>query len=133
LPGFDDIFFKLAILSLGLLRIAQDIQIFACILDPRYTTLKNRYKLVAIVFLIGMVNSLDESILNISVALSDRGFMSNTVVIFTSLSGGAVGGMELSVGSNYPLRGSKMTLWEGGLRTVAFVVSDLIVDNCKFL
>jgi len=133
LPGFDDIFFKLAILSLGPLRIAQDIQIFACILDPRYTTLKNRYKLVAIVFLIGMVNSLDESILNISVALSDRGFMSNTVVIFTSLSGGAVGGMELSVGSNYPLRGSKMTLWEGGLRTVAFVVSDLIVDNCKFL
>ena len=79
-----------------------------------------------------MVNALDESILNISIALSDRGFMSSTVLIFTSLSGGAVGGMELSMGSNYPLRGSKMTLWEGGLRTVAFMVGDIIDDNCKF-
>lgn len=78
-----------------------------------------------------MVAALDESVLNITIALADKGFLKDTIIIFTTDSGGAVGGMELNSGSNYPLRGSKLTVWEGGVRGVAFVNSDLIPDKGK--
>ena len=73
-----------------------------------------------------MVLALDESVLNITIALSEKGLLDNTVIIFTTDAGGAVGGQELSSASNFPLRGSKLTVWEGGVRAVAFVYSDLI-------
>lgn len=79
----------------------------------------------------GMVAALDESVLNITIALADKGFLKDTIIIFTTDSGGAVGGMELNSGSNYPLRGSKLTVWEGGVRGVAFVNSDLIPDKAR--
>ena len=91
------------------------------------------YILKVLSYIIGMVAALDESVLNISIALSDKGFMKNTIIIFTTNSGGAVGGMNLNSASNFPLRGSKMTVWEGGIRGVAFVYSDMITDNCKYL
>lgn len=80
----------------------------------------------------GMVAALDESLQNITVALSSKGLLENSVIIFTTTAGGAVGGMELNMGSNFPLRGSKMTVWEGGIRGVSFVYSEKIHENCKY-
>ena len=78
-----------------------------------------------------MVSCVDDSIRNITTALMSRGMMENTIFVFTTDSGAATGGMELNMGSNYPLRGNKMTVWEGGIRAVGFVSSPLIKDVGK--
>ena len=91
---------------------------------------------------------LDVSVHNISQALKENGMWDNTLFIFandngekyiyittltfiaylsmmircTFLSaGGATNGFELSSNNNYPMRGGKDTLWQGGVRTLAFV------------
>ncbi len=73
-----------------------------------------------------MVAAIDESILNITVALSDAKLIENSIIIFTTDNGGAAGNMELNSASNYPLKGGKFTVWEGGIRAVGLVYSDLI-------
>lgn len=79
----------------------------------------------------GMVAALDESLQNITVALSSNRLLENSIIIFSTTAGGAVGGMELNMGSNFPLRGSKMTVWEGGIRGVSFVYSEKIQENSR--
>lgn len=60
---------------------------------------------------------LDEAIGNVTAALSSAGFDdSNTVIVFTSDNGGPENGDEGTQSNNYPLRGGKNTLWQGGVR-----------------
>lgn len=73
-------------------------------------------------FYAGRVAALDEAVRNITRALRIRGLYQNSVIIFSTDNGGAVE----SSASNWPLRGSKGTLWEGGIRGVAFVHSELL-------
>ncbi|XP_045187096.1 arylsulfatase J-like isoform X2 [Mercenaria mercenaria] len=70
----------------------------------------------------GMVSCMDEAIGGIVEAMKKRGMWENTLLIFTTDNGGNpnVGG------SNLPLKGTKSTLWEGGIRAVGFVHGSLI-------
>lgn len=63
----------------------------------------------------GAVTCMDEAIGEILDTLKERKLADNTIVIFLSDNGGA------GNGDNAPLRGSKSTMWEGGLR-VPFVI-----------
>ncbi|ESO86974.1 hypothetical protein LOTGIDRAFT_235167 [Lottia gigantea] len=72
---------------------------------------------ICYIYLKGMVTILDEALGNITDRLKERGMFEDTLILFT-----ADNGAELfAYGSNWPLRGGKHTLWEGGTRVTAFM------------
>lgn len=64
----------------------------------------------------GMLTAMDEAIGKIVAALEDAKMRSNTLILFSSDNGGPAPGR---VTSNGPLRASKGTLYEGGVRVAA--------------
>ena len=58
--------------------------------------------------------------------LNEKGMWDNTIFVVSSDNGGAPCG-----GSNYPLRGSKGSFFEGGVRVVAFANGGLLPDNMR--
>eukprot|EP01083_Nonionella_stella_P222335 793542_1 len=77
----------------------------------------------------GKLSILDEAVGNITSTLRERNYLkNNTVVIFSSDNGGPVHSAGCG-GSNYPLRGEKGSVWEGGTRvTAAFWATDDLFD-----
>ncbi|KAI8515753.1 hypothetical protein Bbelb_065660 [Branchiostoma belcheri] len=69
-----------------------------------------------------MVSAMDEAIGNVTMAMKRAGLWDNTLLIFTADNGG----WPLFSGNNFPLRGGKITLWEGGTRAAAFVHGNML-------
>ncbi|XP_052286517.1 arylsulfatase I-like isoform X2 [Dreissena polymorpha] len=65
----------------------------------------------------GMVTALDAAIGRVISALQKKGLYDDTMFFFTPDNGGWV----TQGGNNWPLRGSKITIWEGGTRVASFI------------
>ncbi|KAK2575488.1 hypothetical protein KPH14_011215 [Odynerus spinipes] len=74
----------------------------------------------------GVVAALDESVGRIADALRKADMLKNSIILFMSDNGAQTEGLLQNYGSNYPLRGLKFTMYEGGVRGVACIYSPLI-------
>ncbi|CRL00636.1 CLUMA_CG013896, isoform A [Clunio marinus] len=70
-----------------------------------------------------MLQHLDFSVGEIVEALAQAKILSNSIIVFSTDNGGPAAGFNLNAASNFPLRGVKNTLWEGGLRGAGFIWS----------
>ena len=65
----------------------------------------------------GMLQAADEGISNITMLLKHKNLLDDTIIIFTTDNGG----QTAAGSSNWPLRGNKNTVFEGGVRGTGFV------------
>ena len=73
----------------------------------------------------GMTSYLDDSMRNLTNAVKNAGIWENTVMIFMSDNGGN----PTSAGYNWPLRGAKGTVWEGGIRSASFLSGGFLKES----
>eukprot|EP00038_Savillea_parva_P008859 m.179651 g.179651 ORF g.179651 m.179651 type:complete len:548 (-) comp14819_c0_seq1:100-1743(-) len=103
-----------------------------------------------------MVNFLDDQLANITTTMKNLGMWDNTLMVLTSDNGGYVGsndggcnasgpdgmaGTDWGHGTscfngeaganNYPLRGGKYAMWEGGIRVNAFVSGGFLPQSVR--
>lgn len=78
-----------------------------------------------------MVVEIDESLGQIVSSLGDRGMLKNSIILFMTDNGAPTIGKFRNWGSNWPLRGTKYTLYEGGLRGVAAIWSPRLQRPAK--
>lgn len=74
---------------------------------------------------------LDEGVANVTKALKRAGLYDNTLLLFSSDNGGWV--QQDRGGNNYPLRGGKVTDFEGGVRTAAFLAGGFLEKSAPHL
>ncbi|GLV45979.1 uncharacterized protein CBL_02929 [Carabus blaptoides fortunei] len=84
-----------------------------------------------------VVNRMDESVGKIMKALEDKDMLKDSIVVFMSDNGAPTTGEYKNFGSNWPLRGLKSTLYEGGIRNAAVMWSNRLhnkrrVENTLF-
>ncbi|CAH0721411.1 unnamed protein product, partial [Brenthis ino] len=79
----------------------------------------------------GVLTKLDESVGDVVAALQSNQMLKNSIIIFTTDNGGPAEGFNENRASNYPLRGVKNTLWEGGVRGAGLIWSPLIEKKSR--
>lgn len=73
-----------------------------------------------------MLHHLDQSVGAIVEALSKAGILEKSIIVFSTDNGGPAEGFNLNAASNYPLKGVKNTLWEGGVRGAGLIWSPML-------
>ena len=68
------------------------------------------------------ISIMDEGIGSVVESLKQKNILDNTIIVFTADNGAHFG----QKGSNFPLRGGKNSLFEGGVRAVSFINSPLL-------
>lgn len=63
-----------------------------------------------------MIKKLDDSVGDVVKSLFEKGILNNTIIVFTSDNGGMSVEHSTNFGSNWPLRGAKVSPFEGGVR-----------------
>ncbi len=79
----------------------------------------------------GMLTKLDESVGDVIEALNQENMLQNSIIVFTTDNGGPAAGFNHNYASNWPLRGVKHTLWEGGVRGAGLIWSPLIKKKSR--
>jgi hypothetical protein len=79
----------------------------------------------------GMLSCLDEGVGNITAALAAAGLEASTLVLFVADNGGPIRCTDGPCGdatgtSNWPLRGGKHSVWEGGVRLTALAAGPMV-------
>ena len=69
---------------------------------------------------------LDSFVERVETSLVEQGLMDNTILVYASDNGAQCEGSQMGAGSNFPLRGSKGSLYEGAVRVPAFIYSPLL-------
>ncbi|KAJ7390443.1 hypothetical protein OS493_025143 [Desmophyllum pertusum] len=77
------------------------------------------------------LSSLDQGVGKVLDALKARGLYNNSVIVFSTDNGGPAAGFDMNMACNYPLRGVKATLWEGGVRGAGFIHSPLLPSKAR--
>ncbi|XP_077991902.1 arylsulfatase B-like [Glandiceps talaboti] len=85
-----------------------------------YNAVKNKNRKIKL----GMVTAMDDAVKDVVAALKKNDLWDNTLFIFSTDNGGPTS--DEDEGNNWPLRGSKLTLWEGGTRAVTFVHGNML-------
>ncbi|EDW60194.2 arylsulfatase B [Drosophila virilis] len=70
-----------------------------------------------------LVTAMDESVGKIVEQLRKSRMLETSIIVFSTDNGGPAEGFNSNFASNYPLRGVKNTLWEGGVRGAALLWS----------
>lgn len=87
----------------------------------QYQNIRNRNRRIYS----GMITAMDDAVSLAIRAFQVKNYMDNLLVVFTSDNGGA----SYIAGSNWPLRGAKSTLWEGGTRVPTFIYSKTLLKK----
>eukprot|EP00040_Diaphanoeca_grandis_P014932 m.75864 g.75864 ORF g.75864 m.75864 type:complete len:563 (+) comp24834_c0_seq1:76-1764(+) len=69
----------------------------------------------------GMLGAVDEGMANITAALREAAMYDDTLIIVTTDNGGPTTECSSTGQSNWPLRGSKCSIWEGGTKGAGFL------------
>ena len=76
----------------------------------------------------GMVKALDDSIGKVIEIYKKKGIFENTIIIFTSDNGGH----HSYGGNNFPLKGEKTNVWQGGVRTTGFITGPGVKSGKRY-
>lgn len=77
--------------------------------------------------MVAMGNALNDAVAEVIIHLKETDLLENSIIVFTTDNGGEYfpnGGAIY--GSNWPLRGAKWTLWEGGIKANGLIWSPLL-------
>lgn len=94
---------------------------------PRF---RNKFdpKTVPFTSVYAMSSIVDEALYNVTSALKSKRMWENTMMVVASDNGGS---LTQTYASNFPLRGGKMSWFEGGIRTTAWVTGGVLPPSMR--